>query len=135
MYRRDALLHCPACGTLMDSQAIERAVIDVCESCGGVWADLEDGDLGTVATQAHVPDTTSQDSPPSATACPRCETQLLPVGNVGDVALVGCQKCGGTFLPRASIDAAMWLPPGAGAPPPEALAGLAAWVRRLLGRS
>jgi Zn-finger nucleic acid-binding protein len=54
-YRDDTILRCPACGALMVAQAIEHATIDVCEECGGVWADAEDGDVGTVATQAHVP--------------------------------------------------------------------------------
>jgi Zn-finger nucleic acid-binding protein len=117
----------------MQSQAIEQALIDVCEECGGVWADPEDGDLATVATQAHVPEPPDDPPSPPSTTCPRCAGQLAPWVADG-VSLARCDACGGTFLPRASIDAAVWLPPDAGAPPPAPLDGLAGWVRRLLGR-
>lgn len=117
----------------MAVQAIEQAMIDVCEECGGVWADPEDGDIATVATQAHVPEQLDEPTLPPSTTCPRCAGQLAP-WTADDVTLSRCEGCGGTFLPRAAIDAAMWLSPHAGEPPRAALDGLAGWVRRILGR-
>ena len=62
----------------------------------------------------------------------RCAEPLDP-WEVGGAALARCKRCLGTFVPRAAIDAAMWLPPDAGAPPPNPLVGVARWVRRILG--
>lgn len=132
-YRNDATLRCPACDAVMVAQAIEHAVIDVCEECGGVWVDPEDGDVGTVATQAHVPELRDEVQRAMPKTCPRCAAALAP-WTVGDVALSRCGGCGGSFIPRPAIDAAMWLTPDAGAPPPDPIAGLGGWVRRLLGR-
>ena len=132
-YRDNTILRCPACGAMMLSQAIERATIDVCEKCGGVWVDPEDGDLGTVATQAHVPETCDEAINAAPTTCPRCAAVLAP-WTVGEVALSRCNGCGGSFVPRAAIDTAMWLPPDASDSPPDPIAGLAGWVRRFLGR-
>jgi Zn-finger nucleic acid-binding protein len=117
----------------MLAQAIEQAIIDVCDECGGVWADAEDGDIATIATQAHVPEHADEAEAGLATACPRCARRLAP-WTAGSVTLDRCGGCGGTFIPRGAIDAAMWLPPDAGDSPPTGLDGLAGWVRRLLGR-
>jgi Zn-finger nucleic acid-binding protein len=117
----------------MTAQPIARAIIDVCSECGGVWADPEDGDLATVATEARVPDEAGDGPERPPTRCPRCSVRLAPWTAEG-VELTRCGKCGGTFLPRESIDGAMWLSPYAGAPAPRAIEGIAAWMRRILGR-
>jgi Zn-finger nucleic acid-binding protein len=117
----------------MTAQPIERAIIDVCGECGGVWADPEDGDLATVATQAKVPADAGDGAPRPPSTCPRCSVRLAPWAAEG-VELARCRKCGGTFVPRESIDGAMWLSPDAGAPPPRTIEGIAGWMRRILGR-
>jgi len=132
-YRTDATLRCPACVVPMQSQSIQDAVIDVCEECGGVWVDPEDGDVGTVATQAHVPEPSSDAALRPAITCPRC-AGTLAAWTVDEVTLSRCAACSGIFIPHAAVDGAMWLTPEAGQPPLTGLGGLGGWVRRLLGR-
>src|SRR5262245_33382156 len=132
-YRDNATLRCPACGAVMLAQAIEQAIIDVCDECGGVWADAEDGNIATIATQARVPEHVDEVTAELPTTCPRCARRLAP-WTADNVTLDRCRRCGGTFIPRVAIDAAMWLLPDAGEPPPTGLEGLAGWVKRILGR-
>ena len=108
-YRDNAILRCPACGAVMLAQAIEQATIDVCDDCGGVWADAQDGDVATVATQVHVPEQVDEAPPLLPTTCPRCAGPLAAWA-VDNATLSRCERCRGTFLPRTAIDAAMWLP-------------------------
>lgn len=132
-YRDNAILRCPACSAVMIEQAITEAVIDVCDECGGVWADPEDGDIATVATQAHVPELDEEAARSLPSTCPRCAGAMVP-WTAGGVTLGRCGACSGTFVPRNALDTAMWLPPDAGAPPLSAMEGLVRWVRRILGR-
>jgi Zn-finger nucleic acid-binding protein len=125
---------CSACASLMQEQPIDGEMVDVCESCGGVWIDPTDGEIGPIATQVHVPDTATEENDSShQRTCPRCSVGLAPL-TIKEVGLFRCGTCRGTFIPRVMLDAAMWLHDEDEAPPPTALDGLRGWVKLLLGR-
>ena len=126
---------CPGCTQAMAEQPVLDAMVDVCESCGGVFIDPGDGPIADVVTQVHVPDAADEPEADSSLprTCPRC---VVPLGRtiVSDVRLYRCSTCGGTFVPRLMLDAAMWLREEDQEPPPTAIEGLRGWVRYLLGR-
>jgi Zn-finger nucleic acid-binding protein len=132
---REGGARCPACSQAMQDQPIDGARVDVCEACGGVWMEPSAGDIGEIATQVHVPETVADAEVDASLprTCPRCAVRLMAI-TVNDVGLFRCGACSGTFIPRAMLDAAMWLHYEDEAPPPTALEGLRGWVRLLLGR-
>ena len=96
------------------------ANVDLCAACGGLWVDWFDGAVHTLASEAAAVRVDREAPSPSASAekvpgaqtCPRCHQRLQPElyrfpdaapGElVGDVELLRCSECLGSFVPRSS---------------------------------
>jgi Zn-finger nucleic acid-binding protein len=124
------------------------AEIDVCDACGGLWADWFDGELHAIAADAEslrVERGTPLPPPraPLAGACPRCVEPLAPElyrfsdAREGElitgVELFRCAGCLGAFVPRGS--AQLLLDRREEGPPATLWEAALAFLRRVFGPS
>jgi Zn-finger nucleic acid-binding protein len=132
---RQAAPRCPGCGGALHVQLVADSSIDVCELCGGVWLDPGDGEIGALVAAVQIQeDLALQAAPRELGDCPRCN-QRLSDETIREVTLQRCAGCGGRFVPRGSLDAALWLTPQDFARPLPLGAVVAAWLRWLRARA
>jgi len=115
----------------MHEQVVSDATIDVCDGCGAVWIDAADGDVAGLAAAARVGDGDAE-AGAGGSGCPRCERSLEDE-RIRGVLLPWCTSCGGRFVPRASLDGAIWLTPEDFARQPRLGEAVGAWIRWLGG--
>lgn len=102
-YRESAPV-CPVCHENLESHTTEGAgaTIDLCNKCGGVWLDWEDGDFTALARE--VPPTAAREIPRNGPgACPRCRRPLAVEVFRDTAEVLRCAECAGAFVPYASI--------------------------------
>jgi len=96
-------MHCPECSHALIPEQLELITVDRCASCSGVWFDA--GELETFRMSiegAEAPESILPRFSPnprlSCGPCPRCESDELQIGSVGERAIGVCGRCSGIFV-------------------------------------
>ena len=125
-------LCCVKCNSVLDKSHVGDIEVDLCPACGGLW--LDKGEIERLSKtppdkveelrqalaggdQAGISETQS--------FCPACSGALTEV-RLGRVMIDYCKACGGLFLDRGELDAAMAAVKGASVAQLLVLAGAAA---------
>ena len=106
-------LTCVKCTSVLDKAKVGDVEVDLCPSCGGLW--LDRGEIERLGkTKSDEVDHLRQELTGGAqagfsetpTSCPACPGKLHEV-RVGRVMIDVCGQCGGLFLDRGELDAAL----------------------------
>ena len=107
-------LCCVKCNSVLDKARISDVEVDVCPACHGLWLDRGEIErLGRMPGE-HLNELRAVLSrgPTNAgisevqRACPACPESLAEV-KLGRVVVDFCKSCGGVFLDRGELDAAL----------------------------
>jgi hypothetical protein len=110
---RGTCMTCPGCGgpmveleiALDRDGAADPIVVEVCESCRGVWFDWFDGEISALACYLEPVDVSAPRGRAGG-ACPRDGAQLVDEPYLDQGPLVGrCPTCYGLFVRRDRIPA------------------------------
>jgi Zn-finger nucleic acid-binding protein len=92
---------CPECGEALAPQLVAGTVVDLCDGCGGMWADWFDGELPVLA-RARPPWVRRGVRRLGHAACPRCCVELVSDAVAG-ADVLRCEECQGTFVPFLAL--------------------------------
>jgi len=106
-------LTCVKCTSVLDRSKVGDVEVDICPACGGLW--LDRGEIERIgkskstdvdglrkALTGGAPAGLSE----TTTACPACDGTLREL-KLGPVHIDHCGKCGGVFLDKGELDAAL----------------------------
>lgn len=101
---RRRTLKCPHCGAPLPPESVTDAVL--CAFCGVASTPLAEPDPAAGAP-AGGPSRAARETVEAAEAqCPRCELPLFE-GRAGEIAMLGCGRCGGIWLDNAAAQRAL----------------------------
>jgi Zn-finger nucleic acid-binding protein len=110
-FEGDKLGPCPNCEGTFQSLKVGGVVVDVCDSCGGLW--MDEHELEKVLAADHrALQVKRAETPPAANKshklgrCPRCGGTFIQLTNLrANVKTDSCPVCYGVFLERGELDA------------------------------
>ncbi len=95
----------------MREHSTPRAVVDVCDGCGGVWIDWFDGELSTAVRGAELP-VGRAGGEEGRWTCPTCRKKLVDERYDGDGPTISrCGSCAGAFVERSTVEVIVALGP------------------------
>lgn len=102
-------MNCPVCRSALVEKRVLGIRLDRCSDCGGVWFDAGELEAYRVSVNAGL----NSGSVPQAIfepnlelgleICPRCVSESLTVGTLGDHALRRCNRCAGVFVTSGTL--------------------------------
>ena len=100
---------CPICNNELTESNIHGIVIDECITCNAIWFDA--GELETYLSE-RIKDNGKDISIISRFdaiasdldgSCPKCETEKMRYGKVGNLSLSKCEKCNGILMEKNQL--------------------------------
>jgi uncharacterized protein len=100
----DAVLHCPKCGSFLETRLIGEVEVDQCPICHGIWLEL--GELPVLLGTASIPEGNGRGASVIADVieglCPHCGGlgNMIRIASIkrSDIVIDACPVCYGVWL-------------------------------------